>query len=752
MPTTLERSHDGPDPATETVRAPSGGAGDPRRLRTRRRRDGQAKLVVVSGGVLIIAGVLGILLFLVVEVVPLLAPAKVVAHAPRSGPASAPLGVLTNESRRYVALLGADGVVRVVREEDGALVAEKVLAHPGAHPAGGATLGDAGFVLADDHGAVTTVAITFETTYRDGGALVTAKIADPVTVPIDPGGAPVTRCAASLHAGSAAIVATRADGRVVVAQTVVEENPFSGEKTTQVGRHELDSPAVIDALLIDRRRENVYAATGDGRLLWWSLGAADAAPQVCSVGAPVTALSLLIGDQALALGQADGALSIWFRVSRSGERPHLERIRDFPRLEGAVRLLAPSARDRTFFAQDDAGHAGLYYSTSERVLWRGESPAPSASAVALAPKMDGAVVAAAGSFAALDVESRHPEASFSAYFRPVWYEGYDGPENVWQSSSGSDEAEPKFGLVPLVFGTLKATLFSLLFAVPLALLAAMYTSQFMHWKLKRFVKPVVEIMASLPSVVLGFLAGLWLAPRVASWFLAVPLALAVVPAAILLASAIGERLPASLRHRFPDGIGSIASIGVVAAAIGTCVLACRPLESAFFGGDFVAWLRSALGVAYDAKNCVVLGLAMGVAVVPIIFAIAEESFSNVPRTLVSGSLALGADRWHTVTRVVLPTASAGLFSAVMIGFGRAIGETMIVVMASGNTPIMDWSILRGLRSLSANIATEIPEAPESGTLYRTLFLAALLLFALTFAVNTAAELVRQHLRQKYARL
>jgi phosphate transport system permease protein len=143
---------------------------------------------------------------------------------------------------------------------------------------------------------------------------------------------------------------------------------------------------------------------------------------------------------------------------------------------------------------------------------------------------------------------------------------------------------------------------------------------------------------------------------------------------------------------------------------------------------------------------------MGIAVIPIIFAIAEDAFSNVPRSLVSGSLALGADRWYTVTRVVLPTASAGLFSAVMIGFGRAVGETMIVVMASGNTPIMDWSIFNGLRSLSANIATEIPEAPQGSTLYRTLFLAALLLFAVTFVANTAAELVRQHLRQKYARL
>ena len=143
---------------------------------------------------------------------------------------------------------------------------------------------------------------------------------------------------------------------------------------------------------------------------------------------------------------------------------------------------------------------------------------------------------------------------------------------------------------------------------------------------------------------------------------------------------------------------------------------------------------------------------MGFAVIPIIFAISEDAFSNVPRNLVSGSLALGANRWQTVSRIVLPTASPGIFSAIMIGFGRAVGETMIVLMATGNTPIRDWNPFNGFRTLSANIAVEIPEAPQFGTLYRVLFLAALLLFVVTFAVNTAAELVRQRLRERYARL
>jgi phosphate transport system permease protein len=112
---------------------------------------------------------------------------------------------------------------------------------------------------------------------------------------------------------------------------------------------------------------------------------------------------------------------------------------------------------------------------------------------------------------------------------------------------------------------------------------------------------------------------------------------------------------------------------------------------------------------------------------------------------------LGASRWQTIWRVVLPSASPGIFAAIMIGFGRAVGETMIVLMATGNTPIMDWSIFNGMRTLSANIAVEIPEAPLNGTLYRVLFLCATLLFALTFILNTGAEVIRERLRKKYGR-
>ena len=164
---------------------------------------------------------------------------------------------------------------------------------------------------------------------------------------------------------------------------------------------------------------------------------------------------------------------------------------------------------------------------------------------------------------------------------------------------------------------------------------------------------------------------------------------------------------------------------------------------------FVAMLMC---IAYDRRNALIIGLAMGFAVIPNIFSIAEDAIYSVPRSLTLGSLALGATPWQTLVRVVLLTASPGIFSALMIGLGRAVGETMIVLMATGNTPIMDANLFEGMRTLAANIAVELPESEVGGTHYRLLFLAALVLLSFTFLMNTLAELIRQRLRKKYAAL
>jgi len=334
-------------------------------------------------------------------------------------------------------------------------------------------------------------------------------------------------------------------------------------------------------------------------------------------------------------------------------------------------------------------------------------------------------------------------------FGKVWYEGYTQPEYVWQSTGGTDDFEAKLSLTPLIFGTLKGTVYALVFAVPLSLLAALYASQFMHPSIKRWVKPTVEIMAALPSVVLGFIAGLWLAPmmeRVVPGFFLMPL---VIPVLILLALVLWHLTPGSIRGRFRMGTEVFLIVPIVLAGCGLSFYLGGRLEAWLMASDYRQWLLNTLGLTFDQRNSLVVGFAMGFAVIPIIFTIAEDSLSNVPQHLAAGSLALGATRWQTAIGVILPSASPGIFSAVMIGFGRAVGETMIVLMATGNSPVMDWSLFNGFRAMSANIAVELPEAPEGATLYRVLFLAAFLLFLITFVVNTAAEVVRLKLRKKF---
>ena len=468
-------------------------------------------------------------------------------------------------------------------------------------------------------------------------------------------------------------------------------------------------------------------------------------------GVAVTALGLLIGDRTLVVGDESGGVSTWQIVPPpgGGER-RLTRIYEFERQKGAVIDISASKREKGFATADATGQVHLNYGTSGQTLLSLKAVGATLRSVAITPKADGIVTLDdSGTVSQWQLDNPHPEITWRTLFGKVWYEGYSQPDYVWQSTGGTDDFEAKFSLTPLIYGTLKGTFYALLIAVPLALLAAVYVSEFMHPNLKAYVKPVVEIMAALPSVVLGFLAGLWLAPmveRIVPGLFLVPL---VLPIVIVLALLVWQAVPIRIRGRVKAGSEVFLLIPVVVAGIWLALVLGNLIDVLLLGGNYRGWLLSALGLTYDQRNSLVVGIAMGFAVIPIIFTIAEDSLANVPGHLRAGSLALGANRWQTALRIVLPTASPGIFSAIMIGFGRAVGETMIVLMATGNTPVMDWSIFNGFRALSANIAVELPEAPEQGTLYRVLFLAALLLFCLTFALNTVAELVRLKLRRKF---
>jgi phosphate transport system permease protein len=222
------------------------------------------------------------------------------------------------------------------------------------------------------------------------------------------------------------------------------------------------------------------------------------------------------------------------------------------------------------------------------------------------------------------------------------------------------------------------------------------------------------------------------------------------PGALLATAVVGGRLLGPWMRNLTAGWDrhrcALFDLGrfLVAAAVALGLAWVLSLALAGMGFD----PRGSYLDTYVQRNALVVGLVMGFAIIPIIYTIAEDALSSVPEHLRLASLGAGATPWQTAVRVIVPTAMSGLFSALMIGLGRAVGETMIVLMATGNTPVMNWNVFSGFRTLSANIAVELPEAVRNSTHYRTLFLAALCLFVMTFALNTVAEVIRQRFRKR----
>ncbi len=717
----------------------------------RRIADDLAGVIVQAGGIAIIVSILAILIFIVAQAWPLVRGAAVTHSS--SGDSYTALALASDPYKTHVAGIDAAGVIRVHRTGD---TGDEVVARSVAGAVESAFAdADGGFLgVVDETGSIVLSPLEWRLGFRDGARTVAPEILEPIVFAI-----PDLRLEGPVHAvrsadsESLALVAASSGGDVVMFRRTREVNDFTGEVATTEESSSVAAPADLVALALDSELHNVYGATAGGLLYRWPAHPdLRAEPEIVDAGGEVTALALLLGGRSLVVGMRDGGLAVWFSAPDATGEVALRRVREFPPHSTAIRHIVPSRRDKGFVAVDDLGEVGIYHSTSERLLWRGSSGMRAIDAVAFTPKADGLILNGERRQSVIDVDNPHPDVSLWSLFAPVWYEGYEGPDLVWQSSSGTDDFEPKYSLTPLLIGTLKGTFYSLLIAIPLAVLGAMYVSHFTHPRLRNVIKPTVEIMAALPSVVLGFLAGLWLAPRVEESFSSLVLMVLAFPFVVIATGLVWERIPVGWRNRMPFGSEVFAFSLTLAVTGFACVALSDAFEIAVFGGDFQAWLLRVSGLQYDQRNAIVVGLAMGFAVIPIVFAISEDAFSNVPSNLVSGSLALGANRWQTVTRVVLPTASPGIFSAVMVGFGRAVGETMIVLMATGNTPIQDWNPFNGFRTLSANIAVEIPEAPHFGTLYRVLFLAALLLFVVTFAINTIAELVRQGLRERYARL
>ncbi len=703
----------------------------------RRIFDRFAQAVITMGGIAVILSIIGIFIFLVKEVAPLFFPPQGTPTGHFSGtpppealPQSSLAGMDEYQEIFYQLTAGSDHQIRFFNARSGTPMTHDLpsgLAK--AHITSIARAVGSGnrFAFGTNDGRILPVTLEFAASYEEGGRKIVPRVTLGSPVQVTPSKEQIIRLAYQPTERNTLAAALTDQGRLWYSATSVATAPvaLTGHGTEPV-----------TALIFDSRGETLSIGTAGGNLYHYDVreGTQPSLIETTSVapaGTSVTALSYLIGDRSLAIGTSAGDVSVWMPTRQAQESltTRFRLIHQFDAHPAPVTGISPSLRDKGFITGDTQGNLFVHYATSAQTLLKLPGNHQAIRTLSFSPKADGAVALTdQGELLSYAIHNPHPETTLATLFNPVWYAGYEGPEHVWQSSSGADDFEAKFGLLPLIFGTLKGTLYAMLVAVPLALLAAIYTSMFMHPNLR----------------------AMWLAPALERIFPALVVMSVAVPASVAVTAILWQYLPAAIIRRLRPGIESFVLIPVIIGTVWICLGLNQPIESFLFGADYKTWFASHWGLRYDQRNAIVVGFAMGFAIVPIIFSISEEALSNVPRHLIAGSLALGATRWQTLVKLVLISASPGIFSALMIGFGRAIGETMIVLMATGNTPIMDWSLFNGFRTLSANIAVEIPEAPHGGTLYRILFLAAVLLFVFTFLINTVAEVIRQRLRTKYS--
>lgn len=704
--------------------------------RRRRLFDAAVRISVTGGGFMVLLVILFMFAFLVAAVTPLFIVDSLRVEEQRVPPGGEVFLLLDADAQQ---LLLTDGRSRRWAAESRGWVAEDAVVSPGTALSSAArSLREpslAGWL--DSQGVVHL--------HSDGKRHSLEKSPDPVALALESDGerrrlalldatgtlslhvAPVGRTLASVQLplqDAAAATVHLADDleRVLV---VARDGRYwlfastADAALSPIGEGELLSrDATVTAAFLEARGRSLLVAASDGSLARFLLmprtyGAGIRRANTLAPAGGEVFVSLLPGAEGRGVVSVrrDGALELWHPTT--GRRQHLRQLPE------TAQLLSTPAGDGFWVFHGEA---------MERLAWRRDGNPGIASGL----------------------------------WREVWYEGYAAPARIWQTGAADARDEAKFNLTPLAFGTFKAALWTMLLVAPLAVAAAIHTAYFLPPGLRRVVKPAIELAEAFPTVLLGFLAGLWLAPRIEDQLAGV---LVLLPALVValtlaaLASAALRRWRAQLRSgtrplqgpcaQHPVSASRLTMPLLVVTVLASCLLGAGVIEDLLFAGDTTAWLRERHGIDYEQRNAMVLGIAMGLAVMPTVFSLAEDAIASVPAALSDGSLALGATPWQTLRFVALPSASPGVFSALMIGLGRAIGETMIVLMATGNTPILSAGLFDGLRSISATIALELPEAAVASEHYRVLFFAALLLFTFTFVVNTVAEVVRLRLRRRY---
>ena len=724
-----------------------------------RRRDRIATRIITIGGLVIIGCVIGILVLIGKVALPLFlgADARLISEFATSQKTDI-LAAGIDDHGEACYLLDKNGSCTFYNTSGGAVLFRQTVTPHSKTIRSVESLKNHFHTLLLDDGSIHLIRVLFVPHYaEDGSRTINPQIENILSLPPVFEKAAVAAAARRTDTGRTTVAALLPSNRFAIIHQVETEDIFGNiEAETIEHTIEANTSGSITVFKLNSLGTALYAGTDDGVILSWDLSDPETVSLTNTVVASsdkkaITALSLVFGDVSLAVADASGQLSTWMPV-RTIETDNTKKLRKIHMLtakDSPIRQIVPSLRSKTIVSLANGGGVQYDHMTSDNNLLRLDG---NYHLFGINDRDSRLVGVSDSSLAIWEIDSPHPEINLKTLFARVWYEDYDKPEFVWQSSSGSDDFEPKLNIIPLIFGTIKGTLYAMLFAIPLSIFGAVYTSQFTTPEIKRTIKPAIEIMASVPSVVIGFLIALWLAPIIERQILPVLLVPILLPLLFLFFMALFSPL-----HGIPKtknllkGYECFVLIPLIFLSATTAVFIGPTIENWLFDGSFTNWLFNEAGMRYDQRNCIIIAFGLGIAVIPIIFSITEDAISNIPPSLTAASLALGASRWQTVWRVVLPSASPGIFAAIMIGFGRAVGETMIVLMATGNTPILDWSIFNGMRTLSANIAVEIPEAPFGGTLYRVLFLCATILFAMTFILNTAAEIIRERLRKKYGR-
>jgi phosphate transport system permease protein len=722
--------------------------------RKRLLKDKLAEYGIKMGGGVVLMTLLLIFFYLLYVVYPVFESAKIESKAQYSQSFAGKTYALAMEEQNEIAYRYSDLGINFFNttDPDVALMQYALPQQATSFGQSGPTSTAVVFGLSDGNAIV--AAADFDITYPGDKRLITPQVEFPFgeqSIEIDSQGQALQHVAIEVEGEDAAIVAVTADNRGVLVRYVAEENFMTEELEWSSETIELPSmPMDVEQVLLTPNFRFIFMRSGN-KLSIYDIRDTDdiTIVEVLDINEHqqnVTHVALLTGASSLLVGNDHGVVSQWFEVAKDGERK-FTKIRQFDAKSSVTDITIEYSR-KGFMTVGADNSLSIFHTTGEATLLHQDLKMGSLQHVAISPRANAFMVESEQGIGFYKLTNEHPEVTWSALWQEVWYEGYPEPDYVWQSTSASDDFEAKLSLVPITFGTIKAAFYAMLFAVPIAVAGAIYTAYFMNSGLRKVIKPTVEIMEALPTVILGFLAGLWLAPFVEMHLPGVMMIAVLLPFSAVLVAAIWHFLPQSLVNRVPEGAHVIILLPVLLLVGYLSVLASPLVEDLVFDGDARAYINDIFG--FDQRNSLIVGIAMGFAVIPTIFSIAEDAIFSVPKHLTQGSLALGATSWQTLIKVVLLTASPGIFSAIMMGLGRAVGETMIVLMATGNTPVMDFNIFSGMRTLAANIAVEMPESEVGSSHYRVLFLAAFVLFVLTFIFNTLAEYVRQRLREKYS--